>query len=290
VLTTEHDFYATHEALRLRAERDGATVRRVRLYADPANASEDEIATNLAGAVTGRTRAIAVTWVHSSTGVKLPIRRIVDEAKRRNPQVLVCVDGVHGVGAEQTSPERLGCDFLVSGGHKWLLGPRGTGLVWGAESAWPQVTPTIPTFDGRSIGDWLGLSTGGSPPGPRHTPGGYHSFEHRWALADAFDLHRAIGPDRVAARTHELATALKDGLAGVSGVRLITPRSADLSAGLVCCEVDGVPPEAAVSRLRAASVFATSTPYRPSYLRFGPTIANSEKDVEAALRAVRALP
>ncbi|HEX2773076.1 MAG TPA: aminotransferase class V-fold PLP-dependent enzyme, partial [Micromonosporaceae bacterium] len=75
VLTTEHDFYATHEALRLRAERDGATVRRVRLYTDPAKASEDEIATNLAGAVTGRTRAIAVTWVHSSTGVKLPIRR-----------------------------------------------------------------------------------------------------------------------------------------------------------------------------------------------------------------------
>jgi selenocysteine lyase/cysteine desulfurase len=289
VLTTEHDFYATHEALHLRTERDGATVRRVRLYADPANASEDEIATNLADAVTGRTRAVAVTWVHSSTGVKLPIRRIVDEAKRRNPRVLVCVDGVHGVGADLTSPAQLGCDFLVSGGHKWLLGPRGTGLVWGAESAWSQVTPTIPTFDGRSIGDWLGYSTGGSPPGPRHTPGGYHSFEHRWALADAFDFHLAVGPDRVAARTRELASALKDGLAGIAGVRLVTPRSAELSAGLVCCEVDGMPPEGAVSRLRAAGVIATSTPYKPSYLRFGPTVANSEQDVEAALRAVRAL-
>ena len=41
VLTTEHDFYATHEALRLRTARDGVTVRRVRLYADPAKATVD---------------------------------------------------------------------------------------------------------------------------------------------------------------------------------------------------------------------------------------------------------
>ncbi|HEY6417273.1 MAG TPA: aminotransferase class V-fold PLP-dependent enzyme, partial [Acidimicrobiales bacterium] len=42
VLTTEHDFYSTHEALRLAADRDGAAVRRVRLYDRPAQASVDE--------------------------------------------------------------------------------------------------------------------------------------------------------------------------------------------------------------------------------------------------------
>src|SRR5262249_28016389 len=42
VLTTEHDFYATHESLRLRGTRDGVTVRRVRLYDDPATASADQ--------------------------------------------------------------------------------------------------------------------------------------------------------------------------------------------------------------------------------------------------------
>ena len=29
------------------------------------------------------------------------------------------------------------------------------------------------------------------------TPGGYHSFEHRWALGEAFRFHLAIGKQRV---------------------------------------------------------------------------------------------
>ena len=63
VLTTEHDFYATHEALRL----SGARVRRVRLYEDSRRASVDEIVTSSSGR-TARTRLVALTWVHSSTG------------------------------------------------------------------------------------------------------------------------------------------------------------------------------------------------------------------------------
>lgn len=287
VLTTEHDFYATHESLRLRAERDGVTVRRVRLYADPATASTDEIVGSLTQAVTPRTRVVAVTWVHSSTGVKLPIRAISDALRGR--EVLLCVDAVHGFGAEDASPGDLGCDFLVSGCHKWLLGPRGTGLVWGSAEGWARFTPLIPTFDGRSIGAWLGFDGGATPPGPAATPGGYHSFEHRWALAEAFDFHKAIGRQRVAARTQELATALKDGLAGIGGLKLMTPKSPELSSGVVCCQVPDVSVDEAVARLRGLKVVASSTPYRPSLLRFGTTIVNNEADVDAALQAARTL-
>ncbi|MFC0532877.1 aminotransferase class V-fold PLP-dependent enzyme [Phytohabitans kaempferiae] len=287
VLTTEHDFYATHESLRLRAERDGITVRRARLYADPATASTDEIVGNLTRAVTGRTRVVAVTWVHSSTGVKLPIRAMADALRDRD--VPLCVDAVHGFGAEDAGPADLGCDFLVSGCHKWLLGPRGTGLVWGSAEGWARFTPVIPTFDGRSIGAWLGFAGGAPPPGPAATPGGYHSFEHRWALAEAFDFHQAIGRERVAGRTRELATALKEGLAGIGGITLATPKSPELSAGLVCCQVPDVSVDEAVARLRGLKVVASATPYRPSLVRFGTTIVNREADVEAALTAARTL-
>jgi Aminotransferase class-V len=78
ILTTEHDFYSTHEALRLRARATGATVRRVRLYDDPAGASVDRIVSAIRDGVTPRTRAVALTWVHSGTGVKLPLREIGD--------------------------------------------------------------------------------------------------------------------------------------------------------------------------------------------------------------------
>lgn len=50
-----------------------------------------------------------------------------------------------------------------------------------------------------------------------------------------------------------------------------------------------MPADRAVDRLRSAGVIASSTPYRPSYLRFGATIANGEQDVDSALRAVRTL-
>jgi selenocysteine lyase/cysteine desulfurase len=272
VLTTEHDFYSTHESLALRAERDGATVRRVRLYDVPEQADADQMVARLKAAVTPATRVVAITWVHSSTGVKLPVRQIADALD--GP--LLCVDAVHGFGIEDAGPEQLGCDFLVTGTHKWLFGPRGTGLVWGRESAWPHYTPVIPTFSDGS-------------PGGHATPGGYHSFEHRWALAEAFGVHQAIGRARVAERTHALAGALKDGLAQIGKVRLRTPRAAELSAGIVCCEIDGSTAPDAMMRLRAAKVHASPTPYTPSYLRFGPSILTNESDVDRALAAVRAL-
>ena len=283
VLTTEHDFYATHESLRLRTVRDGVTVRRVRLFDDPARADVGDIVRRLRAAVTARTRVVAITWVHSSTGVKLPIRAIADALAEVNrgraddQRALLCVDGVHGFGVEDATPDALGCDFLVSGCHKWLFGPRGTGLIWGSEAGWRRFTPIIPTF--------------GAPdtPGSLATPGGFHSFEHRWALAEAFALHRAVGATRVAERTRALASALKDGLVALPKVRLHTPRTPDLSAGLVCCEVDGYDAGEAVLALSRAKVLASATPYSPSYLRFGPSILTSESDVESALRAVRSL-
>ncbi|HEV3408403.1 MAG TPA: aminotransferase class V-fold PLP-dependent enzyme, partial [Gaiellaceae bacterium] len=152
LLTTEHDFFATHAALTYKAERSGAVVRRVRLYDASSAASETQIVERLMAAVTPATRVVAVTWVHSGTGVKLPIRRIADALARANAgravrdRALLCVDGVHGVGVENATVGALGCDFLVSGTHKWLFGPRGTGLVWGRRDSWDAASPTIPSF------------------------------------------------------------------------------------------------------------------------------------------------
>lgn len=277
VLTTVHDFFATHEALRLKAERSGARVRKVTLYDRPQDASEEAIVAAIARAVRPHTRVVAVTWVHSSTGVKLPIRRIADAVRRISRDALVCVDGVHGFGAESVRLRDLGCDFLMAGCHKWLFGPRGTGIVWGSERGWSAVEPTIPSF----------TSTG--TPGSAFTPGGFHSFEHRWALAQAFSFHRSLGNDRVAARIHELNGRLKAGLAAMEHVTLYTPRSRRLSAGIVCFDVRGLTPDGVVDRLAQRRIVATVTPYRTSYARLGASVFNTEADVDAALRAVREL-
>jgi selenocysteine lyase/cysteine desulfurase len=286
ILTTEHDFYATHEALRLRAAAHGTVVKRVRLYAEAASATVDGVVAAVLDALTPRTRVLALTWVHSSTGVRLPVRAIADAVRERaGDRVLICVDGVHGLGAVDATPADLGADFLIAGTHKWLFGPRGTGVVVGSPAGWAAYTPVIPTFDRRAFtGPGAGMRGGGAA-----TPGGYHTFEHRWALAEAFGFHAAVGRARVAGRTAALATALKTGLAGVPGVTVHTPAAPELSAGVVCCAVDGVDAGQAVRRLADANVVASVTPYEQQLLRFGPSIVNDEDDVARAVAAVRSL-
>lgn len=282
VVTTTHDFNATRIGLRLLAERTGAPVREVALYDDPRTADATEIVARLRAAIGPRTRVVAVTWVHSGTGVRLPIRAIADLLTELNAgraeadQALLCVDGVHGFGAVDTGVADLGCDFLATGTHKWLHGPRGTGLLWGRR--WAALAPLIPTFSGDLH------------PGAEFTPGGYHTFEHRWALREAFAFHRDIGRDRVAARIREQATQLKEGLAGIPTVRLVTPDDPELSAGIVCCEVDGLDAFTATRMLREGHrVVASVTPYEQQYLRFGPGIVTMPEQIEQTVEAVATL-
>ena len=122
-----------------------------------------------------------------------------------------------------------------------------------------------------------------------HTPGGFHAFEHRWALAQAFAFQRDVGPQRIADRIHALAERLKAGLAAVPGVTLRTPRSAALSSGLVCFDVDTQPAPAVVEALAARKIVASVTPYAVEHVRLGVGIHLAEADVDAAVKAISAL-
>jgi selenocysteine lyase/cysteine desulfurase len=296
IVATTHDHYVTYESLRLRALHSGTPFRKVALYATPEAATEDEIVSNLVKAVGPHTRAVAVTWVHSSTGVKLPIRRMADalaglnKKRREADRVLLCVDGVHGFGVESETMADLGCDFFVAGCHKWIFGPRGTGLVWGRADAWKGHAGLIPTFDWGAFELWMkGQPPDSLPPGPRTTPGGFQSFEHRWSLPEAFAFHQQLGRARVTARIHELATRCKDGLAAIPLVKLRTPRSPSLSAGLVCFEVAGKEPKAIVDHLATRKIVASTTPYATSFARFSPSLLNTPEEVDRAVAEVKAL-
>ena len=271
VLTTTHDFYSTEESLRLLEQRTGAKVRRVSLYDDPWKATVDEMVSRLEAGLTPRTKVVAVTWVHSSTGVRLPIEEISVAIGGR---ALLCVDGVHGLGAVDVDLPDIGCDFLSAGTHKWLFGPRGTGILWGR--SFGPLTELIPSFSGIENG-------------ARLSPGGYHSFEHRWALDQAFAFHQRIGRAAVVQRTVDQATQLKEGLAAISGLQVVTPHGPEVSAGIVCLDIPGLMPGNGVLSLREAGIVASATPYRTSYLRLGPSIVTAPEQVDAAVEAVAAL-
>jgi isopenicillin-N epimerase len=296
-ITTDQDYYVTHEALRLASERKGLSVRRVPLYDEVTSVSADSLAHRLLDAVRPETRVMAVTWVHSSTGLKLPIRRIADGLAQVNARrdeadhVLLCVDGVHGFGVENVGMGDLGCDFFMAGCHKWLFGPRGTGIVWASPRGWSRSIPIVPTFlDNHVRRAWLNeTEVEGRTNGQRMSPGGFKPFEHQWAMKEAFDFHEHIGKDRVETQTHALARELKEGLARIRRVTLRTPLAPELSSGIVCCEVEGSTPWRVVDRLRERGIVATVTPYARRYVRFAPSIRNTREEVEAVLRAMRAI-
>src|SRR5213078_4628785 len=206
VLTTEHDHYSHHESIRYAAARSGCGVRYIPLFDTPASARADQIVERIARAMTPATRAVGVTWVQSSTGIKLPIAAIADAVARANrgrapaDRCLLIVDGVHGFANQDVDVARLGADFFASGTHKWLFAPRGTGFLWGRSDAWPELRPTIPSFDPDGIDTTFAAWADRAELPPTQasfvSPGGFLAYEHLRAVPAAVDRHRTIGRDR----------------------------------------------------------------------------------------------
>ncbi len=296
ILTTTHDHYSTETALRLRAERTGANVRQIPLYRSLKTVSRDEIVASLQKGISPSTRIVAVTWVHSSTGLKLPIHdmalaiQFINRSRDERDRIIFCVDGVHALGIEDFRVNDLGCDFLVAGTHKWMFGPRGTGLVWGHPKAWPIAQPMIPTFNIQAYDLWMeNKSSRGLPQSIHMTPGGFHSFEHRWALDEAFLFHQTIGKAKVTRRVYELNQQLKQGLAAMSHVIVHTPMSQDLSAGITCFEAAGLSPRQIVEKLRQRGIVGSVTPYATKYARLAPSLLNSPGEIDHTLGEIAKL-
>ena len=295
VLCTTHDHYVHHEAIRLAVEKSGATSRRVPLYDDPVHASADEMVHRLKAAIGPYTRVVGITWVHSSSGVRIPVRELTkvvaeaNAARGKHEQIVVVLDAVHGFGNQDEQLAHLGVDFASAGTHKWIFAPRGTGIVYVPEKNWGKIRPTVPTFyDIEPFSAWADERKPNAPTSIASiSPGGFKAYEHQWAMAEAFEFHQRIGRKRVADRISALNTQCKEGLAKIPRVKLLTPMAAGLSAGLIAFEVEGQSANETVHKLHAKKVVASSSPYKISKARLAPSLVNDEREVEAALRAVR---
>ncbi|SDZ64201.1 pyoverdine-tailoring periplasmic protein PvdN [Pseudomonas salomonii] len=275
ILTTEHEHYATQNVLDFRVARQGTQVRRIRLFERASQVSSDEVLGNIKRAIRPTTRVLGMTWVQSGSGVKLPIGEIgklVEELNRNrddNDRILYVVDGVHGFGVENLDFPAMRCDFFIAGTHKWMFGPRGTGLVCARDAENKYVTPMVPTFS-----EDTNFAT-------TMTPGGYHAFEHRWAADEAFKLHLQLGKAQVEARIHALNSELKTQLLAHPQIELVTPRSTDLSAGFSFFRVKNQDSEAVVTHMLKNRVVidAVDRDVGP-VIRTSPGLLNSSDEIQ----------
>lgn len=293
VLISDHDHYSHHASASRKCEKSGAEIDYVSLYDDPSLARPDDIIDHLVRALTPQTRVVGLTWVHSGTGVGMPCREAssaikawADSSGVEAP--LIVVDGAHGVGVFDIDLPELGADFIISGLHKWLNGPRGTGFIWGSQSSWKRVHSTIPSFelDETIFSTWARRQPMPAGQASYVSSGGYVAYEYLFAIPTALRFLEQIGRTRITQRVHALNQHLRDGLAETPSTALASPQHDALNSGIVCFDVVGRNAREVTDRLASVKIRAGATPYPRPYARLAATMTNSEEQIEAAIAAV----
>lgn len=83
---------------------------------------------DISGSITDKTRLVAVTHVSNVFGSVQDVKEITRISHKYGSMVLI--DGAQSLGHIPVDVESIDCDFFASSGHKGLLGPQGTGLLY----------------------------------------------------------------------------------------------------------------------------------------------------------------
>ncbi|MDE2980074.1 MAG: aminotransferase class V-fold PLP-dependent enzyme [Gemmatimonadota bacterium] len=258
----------------VRAARFGITVRRVGVPRHPASAQE--LIDPFVAALTARTRVLAITHVSNVSGVRLPVRELVEAAHARG--IHVHLDGAQSWGALDVDLRELGCDSYSASSHKWFMGPKEAGVLYVKEDRIAEIWPNI-------VAPGWGSDADPDVEGARK----FESMGQRddaclAAVGTTADFHGAIGGPATEARVTELATALKQGLAEL-GTTLVTPMEPEFSGGVCIIEVPG-DRSAALRRLYEEHGIAGAG---TGGLRLCPHVYNTREHVARAVEGVKAL-
>ncbi|MFO7925379.1 MAG: aminotransferase class V-fold PLP-dependent enzyme [Halobacteriota archaeon] len=185
----------------------------------------------------------ATTWTH---GTQLPVRELAEIAS--DSDAFSLVDAVQTPGQGAMDVHEWGADAVAAAGHKWLLGPWGSGFLYVDRKRANELTPgsigyrsvTTPTADDIEYKHGAArFEIGTTSPAP-HV-----------GLVEAMDAIEEVGLETIETRIETLTDRLKD---GVDGDRLLSPRAYD--SGLV--SIAGDDPDATVDRLAERGIVVRS--------------------------------
>jgi selenocysteine lyase/cysteine desulfurase len=270
VLLTDQEHEGGEVGWQHRERRDGIVVDRVNI---PIGDSDPgAIIARFAAAIGPRTRVICFSHVLSPTGLRMPVAEIAALAKSRG--VLCIVDGAQAVGATAVDVRALDCDAYAASGHKWLMGPKGTGFVFISERATAEIQPPQ-WFNERKFG----ANSAGLGP-----------ITLCIGLGQAIDDILAIGVGRIEAHNLALRQKFYASLADVPSLRLVSPPPGPLATALVAA---ALPPEidSKLMRMRMHDrhriVLKMAEKRWFNGIRFSPHLFNVEGDVDLAMAALR---
>jgi selenocysteine lyase/cysteine desulfurase len=270
VLLTDKEHEGGEVGWLYRERRDGIHVDRVRLRLE--DHDPEDVVRRFRAAITRRTKVISVSHVLASTGLRMPIAEIASLARSRG---LMCVvDGAQAVGEIDVDVKALGCHAYATSGHKWLMGPKGTGILYVSRDAAPIIEPV--RWD---LGKHFGSDSAGLGP-----------ITLAVGLGAAIDAFLRVGMSRVEERVLRLRNRFYAALQDIPQVKLLSPPPGPLATALIAFEL---PPAVSAERLqqrleqRHKIVIKLSDQRFSNGNRFSPHVFNTEADVDRALAALR---
>ena len=261
--------------------RNGAALKVVHL--EP-NEPRENILAKLEDALTERTRLVFLSHIEYSSGLRQPVEEIRRITKDRG--IMMLLDGAQTAGHIRLNMKEIDCDFYSIPGQKWLLGSEGVGALYIRKEMIPQVEPT---------------AVSGGAVLPHDLPDQFEpntesmdkfnvsssSAALQAGLEEAINFIQSVGVDVIEQRNLNLATSLKETLAEIPRVSVLSPMERDISSGLVSFSIDGVDPAEVVSYLWAEHRIAARRVAYPPGVRASLHFFNTEEEVEKLAAAVR---
>jgi isopenicillin-N epimerase len=263
----------------VRAARHGFKVKRVNVPAGAAHA--DEVVKLFEAALTPQTKVLSITYVSNTSGFRLPARELCGLARQRG--IHAHLDGAQAWGYLKLDLKAIGCDSFGASAHKWFMGPKEAGLLYVRKERIAQIWPNI-----VSVG-WNQDAFKATVASKKFELLGQRDDGCLSAVGTAADFHAILGPENVEARTTELASALKAGLAKINRIKLVTPMDPAMSGGVVVAQVpdlDRAKTSALVNDLyEKYGVAGAAT----GGVRLAPHVYNTMAGIEQAIRGMREL-
>ena len=183
VLTTNHEHGGGMVCWQHLARTRGVVVRCIKMPNPVRDAAQ--ILQRVEDHLTPRTRVCSFSHIDTITGLQMPLAAIA--ALTRPRDILLVCDGAQAPGMIDVDVKALGVDTYASSSHKWMLAPKGTGLLYIRKEVQDRVRPVF---------TYSGYSAYSASSGTRNVP-------QIVAHGVAMEFHNTIGRPRVEARCRQ---------------------------------------------------------------------------------------
>ena len=200
----------------------------------PINDDGDILINKFKELINPKTKIIALTHLSNVTGTIVPIKEIVEIAKKKNIPVLV--DGCQSAPHIKIDVKDLDCDFYAISGHK-VYGPTGVGILY-AKKKWLENLP--PYIGGGGMISEVKKDKVTYAPLPDKYEAGTMATAEVVAFNESIRFMQSIGIENIIKHENELTNYALENMKKINSVNIVgNPKN---KAGVISFTIKGVHP------------------------------------------------